>query len=214
MADAFVRFAGYVRQLLDMKEPGDDVITELRDEPNLVPNLVLLITAGHETTVQLIGNGLLALLRDPAMKRRVIDDPIALPEVVEELLRYDGPFATGIVRVATGDVVVGGVTIPKSSQVTVSHGAANRDPSRNSRSPLSTSGGSLSSEAWRHFACDRSPDGSTGRRQVVDGVNFRTGGDHEVLVRRDGQQRNLLGQRLRLSNHPLGIDADQRDPRL
>lgn len=130
MADAFVRFAGYVQQLLNTKEPGDDVITELRDEPNLVPNLVLLITAGHETTVQLIGNGLLALLRDPAMKRRVIDDPIALPEVVEELLRYDGPFATGIVRVATTDVVVGGVTIPRSSQVTVSLGAANRDPSR------------------------------------------------------------------------------------
>ncbi|WP_329787413.1 cytochrome P450 [Lentzea sp. DG1S-22] len=130
MADAFVRFAGYVQQLLNTKEPGDDVITELRDEPNLVPNLVLLITAGHETTVQLIGNGLLALLRDPAMKQRVIDDPIALPEVVEELLRYDGPFATGIVRVATTDVVVGGVTIPKSSQVTVSLGAANRDPSR------------------------------------------------------------------------------------
>ena len=130
MADAFVRFAGYVQQLLNTKEPGDDVITELRDEPNLVPNLVLLITAGHETTVQLIGNGLLALLRDPAMKQRVIDDPIALPEVVEELLRYDGPFTTGIVRVATTDVVVGGVTIPKSSQVTVSLGAANRDPSR------------------------------------------------------------------------------------
>ncbi|MCG8921256.1 cytochrome P450 [Lentzea sp. CC55] len=130
MADAFVRFAGYVQQLLNTKEPGDDVITELRDEPNLVPNLVLLITAGHETTVQLIGNGLLALLRDPVVKRRVIDDPIALPEVVEELLRYDGPFATGIVRVATTDVVVGGVTIPRSSQVTVSLGAANRDPSR------------------------------------------------------------------------------------
>lgn len=130
MVEAFGRFAGYAQSLLNTKEPGDDVITELRDEPNLVANLVLLITAGHETTVQLIGNGLLALLRDPAMKQRLIDNPILLPDAVDELLRHDGPFATGIVRVATSDVIIGGVTIPRSSQVTVSLGAANRDPSR------------------------------------------------------------------------------------
>lgn len=130
MADAFVRFAGYAQHLMDTKEPGDDVITELRDEPNLVANLVLLITAGHETTVQLIGNGLLALLRDPAMKQRLIDDPILIPDAVEEFLRHDGPLGTGITRVATTDVVIGGVTIPRSSQVTISLGAANRDPSR------------------------------------------------------------------------------------
>ncbi len=130
MVDAFGRFAGYVQRLLDTKEPGDDVITELRDEPNLVANLVLLITAGHETTVQLIGNGLLALLRDPAMKQRLIDNPILMPDAVDELLRHDGPFATGITRVAMSDVVIGEVTIPRSSQVTVSLGAANRDPSR------------------------------------------------------------------------------------
>jgi cytochrome P450 len=130
MAEAYGRFATYVQRLVDTKEPGDDVITELRDEPNLVNTLVLLITAGHETTVQLIGNGLLALLRDPAMKRKLIDDPILIPDAVEELLRFDGPFALGIARVATADVMIGGVTIPRSSQVTVSLGAANRDPSR------------------------------------------------------------------------------------
>lgn len=130
MVDAYGRFAVYVQNLLDTKEPGDDVITELRDEPNLVVNLVLLITAGHETTVQLIGNGLLALLRDPAMKRKLIDDPILIPDAVEELLRYDGPFPTGLIRIATSDVVIGGVTIPRSSQVMISLGAANRDPSR------------------------------------------------------------------------------------
>ncbi|MGW6930698.1 cytochrome P450 family protein [Lentzea sp. NPDC054927] len=130
MAEAYGRFAMYVQRLLDTKEPGDDVITELRDEPNLVNTLVLLITAGHETTVQLIGNGLLALLRDPAMKQKLVDDPIMIPEAVEELLRHDGPFAWGIARTATSDVEIGGVTIPRSSQVTVSLGAANRDPSR------------------------------------------------------------------------------------
>ncbi|MEU0883810.1 cytochrome P450 [Lentzea sp. NPDC005914] len=130
MAGAYGRFAVFVQRLLDTKEPGDDVITELRDEPNLVQTLVLLITAGHETTVQLIGNGLLALLRDPAMKRRLIDDPLLIPDAVDELLRYDGPLAMGVGRIATSDVVIGGVTIPRSAHVTVSLGAANRDPSR------------------------------------------------------------------------------------
>lgn len=129
-AEAYGRFVAYTERLLATKEPGDDVITELRDEPNLVQNLVLLISAGHETTVQLIGSGLLALLRDPAMKQRLIDDPLLIPDAVEELLRFDGPFPTGLPRVATTDVVIGGVTIPRSSQVTISLGAANRDPSR------------------------------------------------------------------------------------
>ncbi|WP_330270552.1 cytochrome P450 [Lentzea sp. NBC_00516] len=130
MAEAYGRFAAYAQDLVHRKEPGDDVITELRDEPNLVSTLVLLITAGHETTSQLIGSGLLALLRDPALRRSLVDDPILIPEAVEEFLRHDGPFALGLGRVATADVVIGGVTIPRSSQVTVSLGAANRDPSR------------------------------------------------------------------------------------
>ncbi|USX48775.1 cytochrome P450 [Lentzea sp. HUAS12] len=130
MAEAYGRFAAYVQRLLETKEPGDDLITELRDEPNLVNTLVLLITAGHETTSHLIGNGLLALLRRPALKQSLIDDPILIPEAVEEFLRHDGPLALGVGRVTTSDVVIGGVTIPRSSQVTVSLGAANRDPSR------------------------------------------------------------------------------------
>ncbi|KOV84157.1 cytochrome P450 [Nocardia sp. NRRL S-836] len=130
MVVAYGEFAAYVQHLLDTKEPGDDVITELRDEPNLVQTLVLLITAGHETTVQLIGNGLLALLRDPVMRQRLAGDPLLVPDAVEELLRYDPPLAEGVSRTATTDVVIGGVTIPRSAQVTVSLGAANRDPSR------------------------------------------------------------------------------------
>ncbi|SES04489.1 cytochrome P450 family protein [Lentzea albida] len=130
MAEAYGRFAAYVQRLLETKEPGDDLITELRDGPNLVNTLVLLITAGHETTAHLIGNGLLALLRRPALKQSLIDDPILIPEAVEEFLRHDGPLALGVGRVTTSDVVIGGVTIPRSSQVTVSLGAANRDPSR------------------------------------------------------------------------------------
>jgi cytochrome P450 len=70
------------------------------------------------------------LLRDPAMKKKLIDDPILIPDAVDELLRYDGPLALGVSRIATSDVMIGGVRIPRSSQVTVSLGAANRDPSR------------------------------------------------------------------------------------
>lgn len=130
MAEAYGELSAWAQRFVETKELGDDVITELRDEPNLASTVVLLITAGHETTVQLIGNGLLALLRDPAMKRTLIDNPILLPDAVEELLRHDGPLALGVGRVAVSDVVIGGVTIPRSSQVTVSLGAANRDPSR------------------------------------------------------------------------------------
>ncbi|MFI6097804.1 cytochrome P450 [Lentzea sp. NPDC051213] len=129
-AEAFGGLTTWTQHLVDTKEPGDDVITELRHEPNIVSTIVLLITAGHETTVQLIGSGLLALLRDPAMKRVLADNPILLPEAVDELLRYDGPFSLGLARTATTDVVIGGVTIPRSSSITVSLGAANRDPSR------------------------------------------------------------------------------------
>ena len=129
-AEAFGGLLAYAQRFVETKEPGDDVITELRDEPNLAQTIVLLITAGHETSVQLIGNGLLALLRDPAMKQTLIDNPLLLPDAVDELLRYDGPFSQGLVRVATSDVVVGGVTIPRDSYVNVSPGAANRDPSR------------------------------------------------------------------------------------
>jgi cytochrome P450 len=129
-AEAYGKLTAWAQRFVETEEPGDGVITELRGEPNLAVTVVLLITAGHETTVQLIGNGLLALLRDPAMKRTLIDDPILLPEAVEEFLRFDGPLALGVARVATSDVVIGGVTIPRSSPVTVSLGAANRDPSR------------------------------------------------------------------------------------
>ena len=91
---------------------------------------MLLITAGHETTSQLIGSGLLALLRDPALRRSLVDDPILIPEAVEEFLRHDGPFALGLGRVATcrrGD------RRGHDSEIFAGHrltGAANRDPSR------------------------------------------------------------------------------------
>jgi cytochrome P450 len=90
---------------------------------------ILLYVAGHETTVNLIGNGLLALLRHPAEWRRLREDPALLPGAIEELLRYDGPVQR-VGRIAASDAEVGGVGIPAGSLVVGLLGAANRDPAQ------------------------------------------------------------------------------------
>ena len=108
--------------LIAAEEQGDKL-----SEPELVATCVLLLIAGHETTVNLIGNGLLALLRHPAELRALADDPALIQTGVEELLRYDGPVQrTG--RMTMADVEIGGRQIPKGSIVAAVIGAANRDP--------------------------------------------------------------------------------------
>jgi cytochrome P450 len=108
--------------LIEAEEAGDHL-----SEPELLSTCVLLYVAGHETTVNLIGNGLLALLRHPEERRRLQDDLGLLHGAVEELLRYDGPVQrTG--RMATVDCEIAGVPIPAGSLVLGLLGAANRDP--------------------------------------------------------------------------------------
>lgn len=108
--------------LIAAEEQGDKL-----SEPELVATCALLLIAGHETTVNLIGNGLLALLRHPAELRALTDDPALIQTGVEELLRYDGPVQrTG--RMTMADVEIGGRQIPKGSIVAAVIGAANRDP--------------------------------------------------------------------------------------
>jgi cytochrome P450 len=108
--------------LITAEEQGDKL-----SEPELVATCVLLLIAGHETTVNLIGNGLLALLRHPAELRALADDPALIQTGVEELLRFDGPVQrTG--RMTMADVEIGGRQIPKGSIVAAVIGAANRDP--------------------------------------------------------------------------------------
>ena len=98
----------------------------LSDEELLATcNLVLL--AGHETTTNLIGNGTLALLREPDQLTRLREDPGLIPTAVEELLRYDGP-VQATVRVATEELEIGDRVVPKGSLLLVSIGGANRDP--------------------------------------------------------------------------------------
>ena len=95
----------------------------------LIANVVFLFSAGHQTTRDLIGNGLLALLRTPEVKRRVASDPARLPALVEECLRYD-PSVTATARKAREDTAIAGTAIAAGDQVVLSISAANRDPAR------------------------------------------------------------------------------------
>ncbi|MEV4740974.1 cytochrome P450 [Streptomyces sp. NPDC049555] len=99
-------------------------------EQELISTAGLLLVAGHETTVNLIGNGMLALLRNRDQLRLLQRRPELLPQAVEEFLRYDGPVERAMLRVATEDVEIGGVVIPAGSLVTVGVAAAHRDPGR------------------------------------------------------------------------------------
>ncbi|MGJ5752089.1 cytochrome P450 [Streptomyces puniciscabiei] len=98
------------------------------DDDELIGLAVLLLVAGHETTTNLIGNGLLTLLLHPDQLTLVRDDPALLPSAVEELLRYEGSAGQSALRVAVDDVVIGGTVIPRGSVVNIGLSLANRDP--------------------------------------------------------------------------------------
>ena len=131
-------FGGYFRALIAerRRRPRPDLLSALiaaeeegdkLSEAELLATCILLFVAGHETTVNLIGNGLLALLCHPAELARLRDDPKLAESAVEELLRYDGPVQrTG--RVAKEDVVLDGHKIAAGELVLALVGAANRDP--------------------------------------------------------------------------------------
>ncbi|GAA3103615.1 cytochrome P450 family protein [Streptosporangium carneum] len=117
--------------------PRDDLISalvaardddELLDDQELLATLTLLLIAGHETTVNLIGNGMLALLNNPGQLRLLLDSPELLPSAVEELLRYDGPVERATFRFAAEDLEIAGVPVPRGALVHISLGAAGRDP--------------------------------------------------------------------------------------
>ena len=111
--------------LVEVAEDGDRL-----SEEELVAMGMMLLIAGHETTVNLIGNGLLALLTHPEQRALLRERPELLPAAVEEFLRWDSPVHSTPVRFAAEDVEYSGVTIPAGSVVTLSLAAANRDPGR------------------------------------------------------------------------------------
>lgn len=137
-------FSRYFVDLFERKRraPSNDMITQMvfaqedgdkLSENELLSMVLLLYFAGHVTTVNLIGNGVAALLTHPAELARFKADPAGLAKgVVEETLRYWGPvdYLGAGTRTAREDMEIAGTQIPKGAQVTVGLGAANRDPSR------------------------------------------------------------------------------------
>ena len=118
--------------------PRDDLLSGLAvggdpaghmDDANLVITMILLLIAGHETTVNLIANGTLTLLRNPAELERLRDSPERAPIVVEEVLRFEPPVQF-IARFALADVEIGGVTVPHGTGIRLMLAAGNRDPAR------------------------------------------------------------------------------------
>jgi cytochrome P450 len=131
----------YLAELIAKKRqnPDDALISALVEvaededrlsQEELVAMAMMLLIAGHETTVNLIGNGLLALLTHPGQRALLRARPDLLPSAVEEFLRWDSPVHSTPVRFAAEDVEYSGVTIPARSVVTLSLAAANRDPDR------------------------------------------------------------------------------------
>jgi cytochrome P450 len=130
----------YLSDLVTSKRsaPGDDLLSALTasadddrlDESELVSTAWLLIIAGHDTTVNLVGNGMVALFRHPDQMARLQGDLSLVPAAVEEFLRYDGPLQHTTFRMTSEPVTIGGVEIPAHEQVLVVAAAANRDPGR------------------------------------------------------------------------------------
>lgn len=131
-------FVGYLRKVIAARQanPTDDLAGALvaaresgdrLSDDELIAMFVLLLIAGHETTVNLIGNGVLALLQNPDQLDRMRDDPTVLKTGIEELLRYDGPLLVATERFAREDAEFAGVTIPRGERVFAALASANRD---------------------------------------------------------------------------------------
>ncbi|MFD3458005.1 cytochrome P450 [Streptomyces sp. NPDC058691] len=128
----------YSRALIDEKRtrPQDDLLSDLiaaRDngeglsEDELTAMMILLLLAGHETTVNLIGNGVRALLVHPDQMELLRTRPELLPSAIEEMLRYDAPLQNTLPYRTTEAIDVGGATLPEGAMIYVTLQAANRD---------------------------------------------------------------------------------------
>jgi cytochrome P450 len=136
-------FLAYLEGLVARRraKPGNperDVLTRLIQgedngerltEKELLHNCIFLLNAGHETTTNLIGNGLVALLAHPAEKQRLIETPALIKTAVEEMLRFESSNQLGN-RMTVEPVELGGIAMPAGTPVTLCIGAANRDPAQ------------------------------------------------------------------------------------
>jgi cytochrome P450 len=132
---------GMLRALVEAKQvkPGDDLVSgliaardgeESLDSQELLSTIFQLIVAGHDTTASLIGNSVVALLRNPAQLAQLRADPTKIQKAVEEFLRYDAPVPHSTFRYTAAPLTLGGVAIPAGEQVIICLAAANRDRDR------------------------------------------------------------------------------------
>ncbi|MFJ2847518.1 cytochrome P450 [Streptomyces sp. SID4946] len=138
--EASTAMDAYIRQQVAAKRaaPDDDMISVLATEESedrlsddeIVAMIVLLLAAGHETTVNLIGNGMLALVTHPAQFAELRADRSLLPGAIEEFLRYDGPVNQATLRFTSEPVEIGGRVIPEGEFVMLNIDSANHDPQR------------------------------------------------------------------------------------
>jgi cytochrome P450 len=115
---------GLINALATAEVDGDRL-----SEEEIVANVIVTMVGGQETTTNLIGNGLLTLLRQPEQLERLRSDPLLMPSAVEELLRYESP-SQHTARLAPAGADLGGTAIPEGAAVIAVMGAANRDPER------------------------------------------------------------------------------------
>lgn len=136
-ARALVQEQRYFLQLINerRRSPRQDLISDLLDTPpgeqpfddaQLVNILVSLVIAGHETTTQLLGNGLFLLLSQPERWSALCAHPENIPQTIEEIVRYDSP-VPAFFRTTTREVTVGNITFPPDTLLMVVYGSANRD---------------------------------------------------------------------------------------
>jgi len=132
---------GMLEALVEAKQhdPDDALVSGLiaaRDgneqlnQQELLSTIFQLIVAGHDTTASLIGNSVVALLRDPQQLARLREDPSKIANAVEEFIRYDAPVPHSTFRYAVEPIEIGGVTIPAGAQVIINLASANRDEDR------------------------------------------------------------------------------------
>ncbi|MFD7163896.1 cytochrome P450 [Streptomyces violascens] len=139
--DARMQLGMYLAGLIEerRKKPGNDMLSELATATGedgsmttmeLLSTAALLLIAGHETTVNLVTNGMLTLLRNPGVLERLRADPRLAVPIVEELLRFEPPVQLVPHRTALADIEVRGVTIPKGASLWLVLASGNRDPQR------------------------------------------------------------------------------------
>jgi len=115
---------GLVQSLLSAEVNGEKLTVD-----EVVANSILTMVGGQETTTNLIGNGMLTLLRNPDQMQQLIDNPSLIPSAIEEMLRYESP-SQHTARLAPEDTELGGQTIRRRQAVIAVLGAGNRDPER------------------------------------------------------------------------------------